>query len=108
VLPEPGAGYDEHHLIHRAGQKGFAAEEGTVLEQIVGKILLLLYIPIDEVDLQSPINHYGVDSMVAAELRNWFLTTFGREIGMLKLLSATMTVHKLAEEAEEHGVISEK
>lgn len=82
------------------GKRDAAAEEGTVLERIVGKISRLLYIPVDEVDLQSPINHYGIDSMVAAELRNWFLTTFGREISMLKLLSATMTVQKLAEEAE--------
>ncbi|KAI1356404.1 hypothetical protein F5Y01DRAFT_309815 [Xylaria sp. FL0043] len=85
------------------GKRDTLAEEGTVLDRIVGKISRLLYIPVDEVDLQSPINHYGIDSMVAAELRNWFLTTFGREISMLKLLSATMTVQKLAEEAEAEG-----
>ncbi|KAI0401422.1 hypothetical protein F4802DRAFT_601014 [Xylaria palmicola] len=77
-----------------------SAEEGTVLERIVGKISRLLYIPADEVDLESAISQYGIDSMVAAELRNWFLTTFGREVSTLKLLSATMTVQKLAEEAE--------
>ncbi|KAH8198332.1 hypothetical protein TruAng_007487 [Truncatella angustata] len=77
-----------------------AAEEGTALDRILGKLSRLLYIPIDEVDTDQAINHYGIDSMVAAELRNWFLATFGREISMLKLLSATMTVQKLAEEAE--------
>ncbi|KAI1419983.1 hypothetical protein F5Y12DRAFT_720070 [Xylaria sp. FL1777] len=82
------------------GKKDTSAEEGTVLERIVGKISRLLYIPVDEVDLQSAINQYGIDSMVAAELRNWFLATFGKEISMLRLLSATMTVQKLAEEAE--------
>ncbi|KAI0817576.1 hypothetical protein GGR55DRAFT_673409 [Xylaria sp. FL0064] len=85
------------------GKRDTLAEDGTVLDRIVGKISRLLYIPIDEVDLQSPINHYGIDSMVAAELRNWFLTVFGREISMLKLLSATMTVQKLAEEAVAEG-----
>ncbi|KAI1302455.1 hypothetical protein F5Y03DRAFT_407817 [Xylaria venustula] len=86
------------------GKKDNSTEEGTVLERIVGKISRLLYIPADEVDLESPINQYGIDSMVAAELRNWFLATFGREISMLKLLSATMTVQKLAEEAEADSV----
>lgn len=76
------------------------AEEGTSLDRIIGKISRLLYIPVDEVDAEKAINHYGIDSMVAAELRNWFLSTFGREVSMLKLLSATMTVQKLAEEAE--------
>ncbi|KAI1264396.1 hypothetical protein F5Y18DRAFT_390351 [Xylariaceae sp. FL1019] len=75
-------------------------EEGTVLERIVGKISRLLYIPADEVDTQRAISQYGIDSMVAAELRNWLLTAFGRDVSMLKLLSATMTVRKLAEDVE--------
>ncbi|KAF2973192.1 hypothetical protein GQX73_g454 [Xylaria multiplex] len=81
-------------------KRDVAVEEGTALDRIVGKISRLLYIPVDEVDSEKAINHYGIDSMVAAELRNWFLATFGKEVSMLKLLSATMTVQKLAEEAE--------
>lgn len=80
-----------------------AAEEGTPLERVKGKISRLLYIPVDEVDPDVAINHYGIDSMVAAELRNWFVATFGREVSMLKLLGATMTVQKLAEEATAEG-----
>lgn len=76
------------------------AEQGTSLDRIIAKISRLLYIPVDEVDADKAINHYGIDSMVAAELRNWFLTTFGKDVSMLRLLSATMTVQKLAEEAE--------
>ncbi|KAI1339726.1 hypothetical protein F5Y15DRAFT_423599 [Xylariaceae sp. FL0016] len=82
------------------GRKETTAEEGTSLQKITGKISRLLYIPADEVDADSAISQYGIDSMVAAELRNWFLATFGKEVSMLKLLSATMTVKKLAEEAE--------
>lgn len=83
----------------KRGGDGAAAEEGTPLERIVGKISRLLYMPVDEIDVDRAINHYGIDSMVAAELRNWFLATFQRDVNMLKLLSATMTVQKLAEEA---------
>lgn len=88
-----------------SGRRGgdAAEDEGTPLDRIVGKISRLLYIPVDEIDVDRAINHYGIDSMVAAELRNWFLATFQRDVNMLKLLSATMTVKKLAEEAEGGG-----
>ncbi|KAJ4413900.1 Type I Iterative PKS [Gnomoniopsis sp. IMI 355080] len=74
-------------------------EEGTPLDRVKGKISRLLYIPADEVDADVAINRYGIDSMVAAELRNWFAATFGKDVSMLKLLGATMTVQRLAEEA---------
>jgi hypothetical protein len=80
-----------------------AAEEGTPLERVKGKISRLLYIPVDEVDPEVAINNYGIDSMVAAELRNWFVATFGKEVSMLRLLSANMTVQKLADEATAEG-----
>ncbi|KAI0508959.1 hypothetical protein F5B22DRAFT_658737 [Xylaria bambusicola] len=81
------------------GKRDTVVDGGTPLERIVGKISRLLYIPMDEIDVEKAINHYGIDSMVAAELRNWFSATFAKEVSMLKLLSATMTVQKLAEEA---------
>lgn len=74
--------------------------EGTVLDRIRTKVSRLLYVPLDEVDTEKPINDYGIDSMIAAELRNWFFTSFGREVSLLNLLSATMTIQRLAEEAE--------
>ncbi|KAI1175676.1 hypothetical protein F4777DRAFT_598427 [Nemania sp. FL0916] len=76
------------------------AEEGTALDKIRMKISRLLYVPLDEVDVEKAINDYGIDSMIAAELRNWFFASFGKEVSLLKLLSATMTIEKLAEEAE--------
>jgi hypothetical protein len=79
------------------------AEEGTVLDRIRMKISRLLYVPLDEVDVEKAINDYGIDSMIAAELRNWFFASFGKDVSLLKLLSATMTVQRLAEEAETDG-----
>ena len=83
-----------------AEKKNTAADEGTALERIIGKVSRLLYIPVDEVDTEKTIDQYSIDSMVAAELRNWFLAAFGKEVSMLKLLNPTMTVQKLAKEAE--------
>ena len=75
-------------------------EEGTVLDRIRTKSSRLLYVPLDEVDVEKAVNDYGIDSMIAAELRNWFFASFETEVSLWKLLGATMTVQKLAEEAE--------
>ncbi|KAK8054299.1 hypothetical protein PG996_013600 [Apiospora saccharicola] len=96
------AGHDQRGAAAAAAAAAAAGDEdSTALDRIVGKLSRLLYIPVDEVDVDQAISHYGIDSMVAAELRNWCLSAFGRQVSMLKLLSATMTVQKLAEEAEQ-------
>lgn len=59
-----------------------------------------LYVPVDDIDVLRPLNSYGIDSMVAAELRNWLLRTFGAYISLLNLLSSSMTVERLAAEVE--------
>lgn len=74
-------------------------QEGCALDRIRVKISRLLYVPLDEVDVGKPVNDYGIDSMIAAELRNWTFASFGKDISLLRLLGATMTIQKLAEEA---------
>jgi aryl carrier-like protein len=86
--------------MSRTSKVRSAEEEGTVLDRIRMKISRLLYVPLDEVDVDKAINDYGIDSMIAAELRNWFFSSFGKEVSLLKLLSPTMTDQKLSEEAE--------
>jgi hypothetical protein len=73
------------------------SESGTVTEQIRLRISRLLYVPVEDIDVSTPINAYGIDSMIAAELRNWLFTRFGQDISLLNLLGATMTIEKLAD-----------
>ncbi|KAI0198016.1 putative polyketide synthase [Astrocystis sublimbata] len=56
----------------------------------------LLGISADQVDVDKPLSHYGLDSLVAAELRSWVVTSFGVEVTALHLLSETATVGNLA------------
>jgi NADPH:quinone reductase-like Zn-dependent oxidoreductase/SAM-dependent methyltransferase len=83
-----------------ADKRNASGEEGTILDRVRMRISKLLYVPLDEVDIDKAINDYGIDSMIAAELRNWVFASFRKDISLLKLLSAVMTVKKLAEEAE--------
>lgn len=76
------------------------AEAGTLVERIKLKISRLLYVPPDEVGIDTAINDYGIDSMIAAELRNWLFGSFGKDISLLNLLGPTMTVRRLADEID--------
>ncbi|PLN79543.1 hypothetical protein BDW42DRAFT_172734 [Aspergillus taichungensis] len=45
-------------------------------QEMRSKLSRMLSVSGDEIDLDKPIHHYGVDSLAAVELRNWF----GREL----------------------------
>jgi NADPH:quinone reductase-like Zn-dependent oxidoreductase len=68
----------------------------TPINRIHGKVSRLLYIPKEDIDTTRPIKSYGIDSMVAAELRRWTFSSFGTDISLLKLLHPSTTVEKLA------------
>lgn len=46
-----------------------------------------------------PVSRYGVDSLVAGELRNWLIKTFGLEVSMLQLLSKNGRIEDLVKGA---------
>ena len=83
-----------------AGGGGGGQDEGegggSVADRIRSKVSRLLYVPLDEVDEDKAISQYGIDSMIAAELRNWLFASFGTDVPLLTLLASTMTVRKLA------------
>ena len=69
--------------------------QGDVQERIHKKIAQLLYTSADNVSVALPINDYGIDSMIAAELRNWLFISFGTDIPLLDMLSPTVTIEEL-------------
>jgi hypothetical protein len=73
-------------------------ESECMVVRIHKQIARLLYIQMDDIGVGKPISSYGIDSMVAAELRNWLLRTFAVYVSLLNLLSPSMTILKLADE----------
>ncbi|KAI0190622.1 putative polyketide synthase [Xylaria flabelliformis] len=61
----------------------------------------LLGLAADEIDINKAMSHYGLDSLVAAELRNWLVVNLGVEATTLQLLSEIATVTNLANMAIE-------
>ncbi|KAL9055516.1 MAG: hypothetical protein Q9162_003513 [Coniocarpon cinnabarinum] len=50
------------------------------------KVARSLAIPEQDVDVEQPMNTYGVDSLVGVELRNWLHRTFDTELAVFDIL----------------------
>ena len=57
----------------------------------------LLFVSIDEVDVERDMASYGIDSMISAELRNWLFGTFGLDVSFVELVTRGMAVRGVAE-----------
>ena len=85
------------------------AEGGKPVDRIRAKAAQLLYVDVDSIDVKRAIAEYGIDSMIAAELRNWMLEAFGttgggaeggldgEKVSMFGILSHGMTIARIAE-----------
>lgn len=100
-----------------AGEQGAAAslvsrlseatgpEQATefILDALVNKIADMLQIPASEVDPSRPMYRYGVDSLVALEVKNWITREVKANVPLLEILAAVpMTVFagKLTEKSK--------
>ncbi|ETS75605.1 hypothetical protein PFICI_12549 [Pestalotiopsis fici W106-1] len=62
-----------------------------VAKQIALQLRALLLKPVDnedDIDIQTPLQNVGLDSLVAIELRTWWRGAFGSDITVLEMLSA--------------------
>ncbi|RYP13625.1 hypothetical protein DL767_010635 [Monosporascus sp. MG133] len=72
----------------------------------------LMLIPPDQVDFERPLAKFGIDSMIASELRAWVWTSFRVEVPFFDLLNADKTLSTLAgfleDRLAEHQVLSKE
>lgn len=62
---------------------------GVVVSGLVQKLARVLSgLSVDEIDVKKPLHAYGVDSLLAVELRNWFAKEFRAEVAIFDLMSA--------------------
>lgn len=76
-----------------------------VLELLTNKLATLFNIPISEVDTSLPLSHFGVDSLVAVELRNWLTGTVKTKVTIFEILQSTSLVGFAALIAERSGLV---
>jgi acyl transferase domain-containing protein/NADPH:quinone reductase-like Zn-dependent oxidoreductase/NAD(P)-dependent dehydrogenase (short-subunit alcohol dehydrogenase family)/aryl carrier-like protein len=58
-----------------------------VVEAIQTQLSSLLVVSKDDIDPQKAIYRYGVDSLVAVEMRNWFSKAIGADVGTVDIMS---------------------
>lgn len=64
------------------------AAEGIVGTALVQKLSSILMRPVEELDPTSPISVYGLDSLVAIEIRNWITRELEANLQILEILTS--------------------
>jgi hypothetical protein len=75
--------------LSEAGSKDdITAAANIISEALVAKIADILRIPASEIDPHRPLYLYGVDSLVALEVRNWITREIKANMALLDILAA--------------------
>lgn len=60
-----------------------------VYNSLVAKVSAVLMVPEEEMDSSKPVSVYGLDSLVAIEIRNWITREFDATLQVLELLASS-------------------
>jgi acyl carrier protein len=63
---------------------------------IAATVAQMVFVDVMQVSTARSVAHYGVDSLIAAELRHWFRAAFDSDVSMLELLDAGRSMEDLA------------
>lgn len=87
----PSSGTTTSNLRHDF-ESSFAAvsslaEAGAILSEALSqKLSKILGVPVERIDPSRPMGSYGVDSLVAVELRNWLAREVSAEVAIFEIL----------------------
>ncbi|KAI0973631.1 polyketide synthase [Xylaria arbuscula] len=83
-----------------SAKAGNEAELSAAIELVANAtahtVAQMLFIDASAVETAKSVGHYGVDSLVAAELRSWLNLTFGADVDVLEMLDTGNTIWTLA------------
>ncbi|KAF4251493.1 hypothetical protein CNMCM8980_006766 [Aspergillus fumigatiaffinis] len=72
-------------LLSRVTTMDAAAE--IVCTALIGKSAKSMMMPVEDVEASRPVSSYGVDSLLAVELRGWIFTELQADVSVFDLLS---------------------
>lgn len=80
----------------QAGFSGRIDSIAFVQSAIANAMAEMLFVDVESVNVAKSVADQGVDSLIAAELRNWFHQALGTNISMLDLLDPSVGISTLA------------
>ncbi|KAI0480938.1 polyketide synthase [Xylariaceae sp. FL0804] len=81
-----------------AGAPSREAAEAVVLEALLLKLTRVLSVDLANLDAARPLHAYGVDSLVAVDVRSWLLKELGAEVSVFDM-TGLPSIQRLAETA---------
>ncbi|KAL7782699.1 BcPKS5, polyketide synthase [Trichoderma afarasin] len=95
-----GAGKTERPRARLAAAKSAAEAKGIIREAFIERLKRILMIPQGEsVNEMVTLVEQGVDSIMAVEVRTWFLQEFSIDLPVLKILGAGSTLESILDDA---------
>lgn len=86
-----------------AAAETFDDAANCCIEALVRKVSEMFAIPSTEIDISLPLSRYGVDSLVAVEVRNWLTITARADTSIFDVMqspSLTVFANKIAEKSK--------
>lgn len=59
-----------------------------VCEALIAKLAKSMMMPVEDLEASKPVNMYGVDSLVAVEIRNWIFREIKADVSVFDILSS--------------------
>ncbi|RYC63993.1 hypothetical protein CHU98_g2250 [Xylaria longipes] len=79
-----------------AAATSMAEAEDIVLDALLHKLSRVLSVSPSDLDASKPLHAYGVDSLVAVDVRSWLLKDLGSEVSVFDLNSQASNIRHLA------------
>ena len=86
------------------GSSGRTSTIAFVQSAITNAVAKMLFVDVESVDATKSVADSGVDSLIAAELRNWFYQALGTNISMLDLLDPNVSIVSQAEKITDEAL----
>ena len=113
-----GSGEDDSVSKIRKGRKAlesalstadsFNAATGVVEAQMIEKVASAIPMPPEDVDPSRPMGHYGVDSLIASEVRNWAFNVVKGVLHAPEILAAPSIDELAGKLAQRSDLVPEK
>ena len=75
-----------------SGAESWDQAISSIVRVIISKLSIMFSLPEDAVDPSASMSHYGVDSLVAVELRNWLSSALQSEVSIFDIMQSKSLV----------------